>query len=41
MTWTSIPSAPASLITRVTFEPPPVSCCHRLRWLDPITIWVI
>ena len=36
-----MPSAPASLITRVTFEPPPVSCCHRLRWLDPITIWVI
>jgi len=26
---------------RATFEPPPVSCCHRLRWLDPITIWVI
>ena len=36
-----MPSGPASLITRVTFDPPPVSCCHRLRWLDPITIWVI
>ena len=31
MTWTSILSAPASSITRFTLEPPPVSCCHRLR----------
>jgi hypothetical protein len=23
---------------RCTFDPPPVSCCHRLRRLDPITI---
>jgi hypothetical protein len=36
-----MPSLPASLMMRATFEPPPVSCCHRLRWLDPITIWVI
>jgi hypothetical protein len=39
MTWTSMPSGSASLITRVTFEPSPVSCCHRLRWLEPMTIW--
>jgi Potassium-transporting ATPase A subunit/K+-transporting ATPase, c chain len=36
-----MPSGSASLITRATFEPPPVSCCHRLRWLEPMTIWVI
>ena len=41
MTCTSMPSEPASLMILVTFEPPPASCCHRLRWLDPITIWVI
>ena len=36
-----MPNWPASRITRATFEPPLVSCCHRLRWLEPITIWVI
>jgi hypothetical protein len=25
-------------MTRCTFDPPLVSCCQRLRWLDPITI---
>ena len=23
-----------------TMEPPPTSSCHRLRWLEPTTIWV-
>jgi hypothetical protein len=41
MTWTSMLNAPASLMIRTTLDPPPVSCCHRLRRLAPITTWVI
>ena len=41
MTWTSMPISPALLMIRVTFDPPPVSCCQRVRLLAPMTIWVI
>jgi hypothetical protein len=34
-----MPHAPASWITRRTIGPPSLMC-HRLRWMDPITIWV-
>lgn len=37
MTWTSMPSAPASWITRRRTGPPP-TMCHQLPWTDPITI---
>jgi hypothetical protein len=36
-----MPYAPASLITPHHVRPAAVICCHRLRWLAPVTIWVI
>ena len=41
MTWTSMPISPALLMILVTFDPPLVSCCQRVRLLAPITICVI
>jgi hypothetical protein len=41
MMCTSIPASAAKREIFRTIEPPPFSSCHRLRLLEPTTIWVI
>ena len=36
-----MPTVAASRLTRRTVDPPHANSCQRLRWLEPITIWVI
>jgi hypothetical protein len=41
MICTSMPAGAANSEIFLTMEPPPFSSCHRLRPLEPTTIWVI